>query len=87
MVKGGLFPGLFAMAIFTGFTFLPFVHIIFRMASVTIPRGGLELLITVAVHAFEWPMFALEGKARLAIMIEGRGFPLVFVMTVRTLWS
>jgi hypothetical protein len=30
-------------------------------------------------------MFALEGKARLTIMIKARGLPVFFIMTVRTL--
>jgi len=84
MVKAGLFPGLFIMAFFTGFAFLPFVYIIFRMASVTIHRGWLELLIDVAAHAFEGAMFALKGEAGLAIMIKGRGLPGFFIMTVCT---
>jgi hypothetical protein len=84
MVKGGLFPGLFIMAFFTGFAFLPFVHIIFRMAGVTTHPCGLELLIGVTIHTFEGPMFALEGETGLAIMIKGRGLPGFFVMTVCT---
>jgi hypothetical protein len=85
MVKGGLFPGLCIMAFFTGLAFLPFVHIIFPMARVTIRGCRLKLLIGMASHAFERSMFALEGKARLTIMIKARGLPVFFIMTVRTL--
>ena len=86
MIKRDDLPSVDGMAVFAFFPEDSFVITIFLVATITVSRGAFESLIFVAIVTGNHFMLPYQRESRLAV-IKLCFFPLLFRMTVRTIWS